>query len=154
MQERIELQEIPVRVYSAGDRLTIAAPMPGLQPEDISVEVSQDQMIVLHGELRGVFKDQKDVLLSEWNIGGYHREMQLPFPVDASTANVTYGNGVLVIVLPIAEQIRPARLTLADAGRSRGQHVGHTGSNLDSKTTEEHQAAMANQHRQSEPSGD
>jgi HSP20 family protein len=126
--------------------------MPGLQPEDISVEVTQDQMVILHGELRGVFKDQKDVLLSEWNIGGYHREMQLPFPVDADAANVTYGNGVLVVVLPIAEQLHPAHITLADAGLSRGQHVRHTGSNLDSKTTEEHQAAIVNQHRQTEAS--
>jgi HSP20 family protein len=145
--EQTELQQVPVRMWRQGDRLTIAAPMPGLEPEDITVELSADGLLTLHGELRGVFKEYKDVLLNEWSVGGYHRELDLPERVDAELANLTFGNGVLVVALPIAEANRPARLTLETTGLARGQRVGHTGSEIRPHSTDEHQAAMANQHQ-------
>ncbi len=142
MFEQSELQRVPVRAYRSDDRLTVAAPMPGLEAEDITVEVTAEGRLQLHGELRGTFKDMKDVLLSEWSVGGYHRELELPFPVDGEQANVTYGNGVLVVVLPIAERTRPAQLRLEETGLARGQRVGHTGSEVEPTTTAEHQAAV------------
>src|SRR2546430_17494432 len=53
MQEKAKIQQIPVKVYRSSDRLMIAAPMPGLQPEDIIVRVTDDNFLVLQGELRG-----------------------------------------------------------------------------------------------------
>jgi len=147
--ELIALQNVPVRMWRQKDRLMIAAPMPGLKPEDITVEVSANGLLTLHGELRGVFKEDKEVVLNEWNVGGYHRELELPDSVNAELANVTFGNGVLVVVLPIADAQRPAHLTLESAGEARGQRVGHTGSNISPHSTEDHQDAMADQHRQS-----
>ena len=37
----------------------------------------------------------KELLMDEWSIGVYHRELALPVAVNAACANVTYGNGVL-----------------------------------------------------------
>src|SRR6185437_12487267 len=103
------MQLIPVKIYRSGDRLTVAAPMPGLEPEDISIEVKDDGQLVLHGRLRGVLKGVNDVLVDEWNAGNYHREVALPLAVDGEAANVTYGNGVVVVVLPLSTKTRPAQ---------------------------------------------
>lgn len=127
MQENVEQQRIPVKVYRAHDRLTVAAPMPGLEPEDIEVEVTQENKLVLRGQLRGVLKGVKDLVIDEWSVGDYYRELALPASVDGETANVTYGNGVLVVALPLASKTRPARLSLAVTGVARGAHYGHAG---------------------------
>src|SRR5438874_188347 len=127
MQERIEQQSIPVKMYRSSDRLVIAAPMPGVEPSDVTVEITPDNRILLYGDLRGVLKGEKELLIGEWNVGNYHRELELPVPVDGEMANVTYRNGVLVVNLPIAEQNRPARLTLDRVGEAHGERVGNAG---------------------------
>lgn len=127
MPERTKIQRIPVKVYRTADRLMVAAPMPGLQPEDIRVEVTDDNRLLLQGELRGVLKDLKDILLDEWSVGGYARELTLPTTVDGEYANLSYGNGVLVATLPVSEQTVPAQLTLEKVGVDRGERVGHSG---------------------------
>jgi HSP20 family protein len=118
---------LPVRLYQTGERLTIAAPMPGLQPKDIRVKVAGDR-VVIHGEERGPHQHGLDLLLEEWTIGPYHREVDLPAAVDGSLANATYGNGVLVLSLPRAtgRGVR-AELRLTSTGATRGEHVGHVG---------------------------
>jgi len=127
MQEHAKLQQIPVKVYRSSDRLMVAAPMPGLQPEDILVQVTENGHLIIQGELRGLLKDIKELLLDEWSVGGYYRELPLPDAVDGTLANVSYGNGVLVVALPISERTRPASLTLDTVGPSRGEHMGKSG---------------------------
>jgi hypothetical protein len=79
------------------------------------------------------------VLLEEWSAGGYHRELDLPVAVDGELANVTYGNGVLVVVLPIAAQPRAARLTLQELSPTRGERVGSAGHHpIQPRSTEQH----------------
>src|SRR5947209_15623781 len=127
MQEHAKLQQIPVKVYRSSDRLMVAAPMPGLQPEDILVQVTENGHLMIQGELRGLLKDIKELVLDEWSVGDYYRELPLPDAVDGTLATVTYGNGVLVVALPISEHTRPASLILDTVGPARGEHIGKSG---------------------------
>jgi HSP20 family protein len=127
MQEQLKQQHIPVKVYRTDERLMVAAPMAGLEPENIAVEVTADGRLILHGNVRGMLKEVKDLLLDEWSVGVYHRELALPVAVDAKCANVTYGNGVLTVTLPISEQTSPARLTLARRAPTHGERKGNAG---------------------------
>ena len=47
MQEQVKQQHIPVKVYRTAERLMIAAPMAGLEPENILVEVTHDGRLIL-----------------------------------------------------------------------------------------------------------
>jgi HSP20 family protein len=122
MQEQAKLQQIPVKIYRTPDRLMVAAPMPGLQPEDIMVEVTDSGHLIIQGEVRGLLKDAKELLLDEWTVGGYYRDLGLPagIAVDGGQGTITYGNGVLVVALPTSNQNRPARLTLQRVGVDHG----------------------------------
>src|SRR5207237_928066 len=75
MQEQAKIQQIPVKVYRTSDRLMVAAPMPGLQPEDILVEVTPDGLLVIQAVVRALLKDVKELLLDEWSVGCYYREL-------------------------------------------------------------------------------
>lgn len=124
-------QHIPLKVYRSDKRITVAAPMPGLEPSDITVEVTDSGLLTLRGELRGVQKDVNEQLVNEWDVGGYYREYQLPEGVDATLANLTFANGVLVAAFPINDTMLPAKLTLHEVGRAEGQRVGHAGHNVE-----------------------
>ncbi len=127
MQEQGKQQHIPVKVYRTDERLMIAAPMAGLEPENILVEVTSDGCLILHGDERALLKEVKDLLVDEWSVGVYHREFALPVPVNAVCANITYGNGVLMVALPISGQTSPARLTLERVTPTHGEHRGNAG---------------------------
>lgn len=127
MEENPKIQRIPLKMFRSPDRLTVAAPMPGLQPEDIIVEVNENGHLIVQGEERGMLKDIKDLLLDEWSVGTYYRELELPNAVDGEHANVTYGNGVLVVVMPISDTLTPATLAMDRVGKDFGEYVGNSG---------------------------
>lgn len=127
MPEQLKQQHIPIKMYRTHERLMVAAPMAGLEPENIVVEVTAESRLILHGNLRGILKEVKTLLLDEWSVGGYHRELALPMPVNAMCANVTYGNGVLTVTLPISKQTYPARLGLERLTPTHGERKGNAG---------------------------
>jgi HSP20 family protein len=125
-------QTIPVQLHGAEGLLVLAAPMPGLEPQDISVSIHNDR-VTIRGAYRGSRHDQPETVLSEWTMGPYHREVSLPQPVSGGLTNATYGNGVLVLAMPtlepgVQEDVTEFQLE-ADTG-TRGQRVGYKGSEI------------------------
>lgn len=139
----MEPASVPVKMYQTAERLTIAALLPGLEPSDISVGITDTGTLELRGERRGSRQAGMNLLLDEWSVGPYERTLALPCAVDGERADVTYGNGVLVVALPKAAQTRPARLNLEAIGLARGQRVGSHGRDLAPTTTAEHRQARA-----------
>ncbi len=126
MHEQLKQQHISVKVYRTNERLMVAAPMAGLE-ENILVEVTNNSRLILHGDGRGLLKNVKELLCDEWSIGPYHRELDLPVTVNAAYANVSYGNGVLLVTLPISTCTVPAHLTLERITPTHGEHKGNAG---------------------------
>jgi HSP20 family protein len=128
-----EYQKIPVRIYDREKHIVLAAPLPGLEAENISVVVG-GRRVVITGEERGPRQHGPDVLVSEWTIGPYYREISLEQPVQGPLTNATYGNGVLVLSMPKAEQkdaaTSEANFTLHPITATRGEWVGHIGSEI------------------------
>jgi HSP20 family protein len=127
IRQDVSAQWVRANVYRTNDRIMVAAAMPGLQPEDICVTVGPGSLLTIHGDLRGALKDAKEVVRDEWTPGPYHRESELPDPVDGPRANVTYHNGVLVLVLPTSSRTAGAVLRLSGASAQEGERVGHRG---------------------------
>jgi HSP20 family protein len=133
-------QQVPVRLYTTDDHVMVAAPMPGLEPGDISVVIGEGSVTV-RGEERGPGQHGRELLLAEWTIGPYDREVELPHPVNGELANATYDNGVLVVSMPkvtLGERTVPAEFGLEAVGEARGERVGHAGRENRPHTTEEH----------------
>jgi HSP20 family protein len=133
-----------VRIYQTDDRLMLAAPMPGLEPDNISVTIDGTRCIV-HGDERGPHQHDRDLLLEEWTIGPYHREVELPAPVDGRLSNATYDNGVLVLAMPKARggEATRAEIRLDARDATRGQRVGHVGRDVQPASEDSRQAKRA-----------
>ena len=133
-------QNIPVRIYQSDNQLALIAPVAGLEPADITVAIDEKRVTIKAKE-RGPHQHDLDLVVAEWTIGPYYREVMLPQDVDGSLANATYGNGVLVLTMPKlkrSQKTKPAEFTLQPVEPPRGEHVGHTGHNPQRTTTEKH----------------
>jgi HSP20 family protein len=133
-------QPLPVRVYRSHHRIMVVAPMPGLEPPDISITVTGER-VTIHGRERGPHQHDRDLILAQWAIGPYEGEVTLPEPVEGPLTNATYGNGVLVLAMPkVAPGQRgvAAEITLATLEATRGERVGHVSRAVRPTTTEEH----------------
>ena len=95
-----EATAVPVNVFENDRELMIVAPMPGVAPEDISIDVLDDGRLTVRSRMHGEGQERISYLRREWSYGPYERTIELPCAVDAKRANVSYGNGVLSITLP------------------------------------------------------
>jgi HSP20 family protein len=118
---------IPVNIYENERELMVVAPMPGVAPEDISVDVTGDGRLIVRARMHGSGQERIDYLLREWSYGPFERTVELPRRVDASRANLAFGNGVLTITLPKAPRTLVASLGVSPSGHARGLTAGHTG---------------------------
>jgi HSP20 family protein len=135
-----EAQTVPVRVYQSDDHIMLAAPMPGLEADDISVDVC-GPAVAIRGQERGAGQHHRDLIMAEWTIGPYYRVVALPQSVDGSLTNATYGNGVLVLSMPKLKAGQSgvgANFTLRPMEATRGERVGHAGKEIRPKTSTEH----------------
>ncbi|HET8620700.1 MAG TPA: Hsp20/alpha crystallin family protein [Acidimicrobiales bacterium] len=81
-------QQVPVNVYATSDALVIVAPLPAVQPDDVTIDLTP-RCLRITARLRTAAP--KDYLVHEWDYGGYERELDLPDgfggAVEASLAN-------------------------------------------------------------------
>lgn len=118
---------IPLNIFENDRELMVVAPMPGVAPEDIAVDLHDDGRLTLRAQQHGPGQERIDYLLREWSYGPFERTVELPRPVDATRANLTYGNGVLTITFPKAGSMLAATVGVERTGHTRGVAVGHSG---------------------------
>jgi HSP20 family molecular chaperone IbpA len=134
---------LPVRIYEAGVKIMIAAPMPGLAPGDIAVAIDGDH-VRIRGAQRGPRQHAIRLAAAEWTVGPWERELRLSRPVSGALANATLGNGVLVLALPRATSEASdgaTEITLETIEPTRGERIGHVGRVPRPTTTAEHRHA-------------
>lgn len=121
-------QTVPVNVFEAEEILMILVPMPGLQDEDVDITVRGNTLTV-EGRERADLKPEsgKRYLRHEWRYGPYRRMIELPYAVDANSAEATLGNGVLTVRLQKAETERIRRIRVSAGGGQGGGQGGSQG---------------------------
>ena len=119
---------VPINMFENNRELMVVTPMPGVAPEDISVDVTDDGRLTVRASMHGEGQERIDHILREWSYGPYERTIDLPCPVDARRANLTFGNGVLSISFPKAEATNAATAVVQRTGHARGVQAGHAGS--------------------------
>jgi HSP20 family protein len=119
-------QYIPVNVYETDEDVLIIAPMPGVEAENIDIEILGKQ-VTLRASLRGPGQDHRRYLLREWSYGPYERVIELPVDVDGEHANASHSNGILALSLPKSTRARSVRIPLRHVESSIAREQGHSG---------------------------
>lgn len=102
-----ERQVMPIDLQETDDELTVTASLPGIRPEDVSVEVDQGVLTI-----RGESREERDETRGAWHIqerrtGSVQRAIALPVAVDADSATATLKDGVLSVTLKKTTPTRP-----------------------------------------------
>lgn len=109
-------QRPSVDVTDAGDRVIIEAELPGVEPEDIQLDVYEDR-VVIRSETRRETRNEGDgYYLMERRFGRFHRVVPLPDRVNPEGAQARCRNGVLRVEIPkLQSQGRGRRVPVAKA---------------------------------------
>jgi HSP20 family protein len=93
-----------IEVRENNGQLNVHAELPGLKPEDVRVEVTNDQLVI-QGERKYEQEDkQQGVYRSERRYGQFYRAIPLPEGANTEQAKAQFKNGVLEISIPTPEQ--------------------------------------------------
>jgi HSP20 family protein len=89
-----------VDLFETGDYLVFEADMPGINPEDVSVRVYEDLLIVegMRNEAGGESKLR--YLCMERDMKGFRRVLKIPVPVNIMAGEASYTNGVMTVKFP------------------------------------------------------
>jgi HSP20 family protein len=97
---------LAVDVQAGEDAYNITALVPGLDAEDLEIEVLNNT-VTIRGEFQSGSDDQTKYLVCELPNGRFSRVISLPTATDASKVEASIKNGVLSLHIPKAEADRP-----------------------------------------------
>lgn len=94
----------PLDLVDRADHLEVRAEIPGLKPEEITVDVRGD-VVTIRGEHKAETERKEDNwLIRERQSGSFSRSMRLPSLVDSDKSQARYQDGVLTLTLPKKEE--------------------------------------------------
>jgi HSP20 family protein len=103
---------LAVDMFQTKDEVIVKAAIPGVKPEDIDVSVSNDVLTI-----KGEFKQEENVerenyIRRERRFGSFSRALPLPLPVNVEKASAEFEHGILKLVLPKAEEVKPKSIEI------------------------------------------
>ena len=109
---------MPMDLCKVDDHYVLTADLPGVDPG--SVDVTADNgTLTLTARRTSRSEDSAQWLANERFFGTYRRQLALGDGVDASRISATYDNGVLTVIIPVAEAAKPRRIDVTHAGGAR-----------------------------------
>jgi HSP20 family protein len=97
---------LAVDVRAEDEAFTITALVPGLETEDLNIEILNNT-VTIRGKFERESGENTKFLTTELPEGRFSRIITLPVPVDASKVEASLKNGVLNLYVPKAEVHRP-----------------------------------------------
>lgn len=101
-----------VDMIETDNDLVVKATLPGVKAEDIDVSVVENTLTI-----RGETKTEQeakdgDYIRREQHYGTFCRQLVLPVPVQVDKSDAKLENGVLVLTMPKAEEVKPKQIKI------------------------------------------
>jgi HSP20 family protein len=101
-----------VDILETASDLIVRAEVPGMNREDIDIEVTSESLTI-RGE-RKIEDGEKDSYIRvERPHGPFERSFTIGVPVQPDKVKASYRNGVLEIVIPKAEEVKPKKIAVS-----------------------------------------
>ena len=91
----------------------VHADLPGVKKDDLDISI-QDGMLTINAETREEKKEEKEgrVIRQERRYGKFVRSMRLGDAVNVGNIKASYKDGVLDLVLPKTEKVKPKKISV------------------------------------------
>lgn len=102
----------PVDIYEAADGIVLKVELPGVNKDEVSVEV-KDNVLTLKGErLLDPEIEDDDYYRKERSFGKFNRSFSLQEPIKPDLIKASFKDGVLMVEIPRLEQEKPKQVTV------------------------------------------
>jgi len=99
-------------LYETEDALKVTAPVPGIKPEEVEITITGNTLTI-KGETKVEEREEKgNYLRQEVRYGSFQRTMELPTAVQSDKAEAVFDNGMLMLTMPKAEQVKPKSIKI------------------------------------------
>ena len=112
----IQMWTPSVEVFERDNNLVVRAELPGLDKDDVKVELTDDGLVIEGERKREREERLEGGYRSEIEYGRFYRMIPLPEGVNVDQAQARMNNGVLEVAIPMAEVKRPRRSLPVETG--------------------------------------
>lgn len=102
--------------------LVLTLDLPGLAPEDLSIEVQGSELTVRGERKRPAAEEGASYLYAQRPFGAFEHRIQIPETVDPDSLTASLENGVLSLIVPKPEPLQPKRIAIG----SKQEELGAT----------------------------
>lgn len=92
--------------------VTVKADLPGVDPKDVSISVTGNQLTITGERKHEEKKEEKDYFYQEVQYGKFARTLTLPEGVDADKVKANYKDGVLQITMPAPKGVAAKKIQI------------------------------------------
>jgi HSP20 family protein len=108
-----------VEAFHKNNELTIRADLPGLKREDVTVEVTDNEVRIQGERKHGREEEHEGYYRSERGYGSFCRVIPLPEGAMADQAKASFKDGVLEITMPAPTSTKGRRLEIAEGAQNK-----------------------------------
>lgn len=105
---------MPVDLFREGDQYVLNADLPGVDPGSVDVDVD-GHLLTIRAQRSAANRENSRWLAQERPFGSYQRQFTIGDDVDAENISASYDNGVLSVVIPVAERAKPRKIRIDSA---------------------------------------
>jgi HSP20 family protein len=109
---KMEGWEPAIESHVENGNLVVKADLPGIDPKEISISVTGNQLTIEGERKEEEKKEEKDYVYRELSYGKFSRTMELPAGVDADKVKAEYKDGVLKVTMPAPKEIAAKKIQI------------------------------------------
>ena len=117
----LDTTQFPLDVRMTADDLVVEGQLPGVKPEDVEITVENGRLTIRGDAASEHERQDGDFLVREIRRGSFSRTVALPSGVEADKATATFGDGVLTLRIPKAEQVKPRQIRITPSTSNGAQ---------------------------------
>ena len=96
----------------------VSADLPGINPDDVSVELHEGQLTISGSRNQETAEEGKTFHRVERSFGEFKRVISIPELIDEDGIQADYDNGVLTVSLPKSEKLKPTRIAIKASSKN------------------------------------
>ncbi|WP_282776278.1 MULTISPECIES: Hsp20 family protein [unclassified Nocardia] len=108
---------MPMDAWRDGDEFLVELDLPGIDPDSLDLDVERN--VVTVRATRPELDSDRSMIAAERSRGVFSRQLFLGESLDTERIRADYRDGVLRLVIPIAEQAKPRKIEVARPERER-----------------------------------
>jgi HSP20 family protein len=108
---------MPMDAWREGERFVVEFDLPGVDPKSVDLDVERN-VLTVKAE-RATLQEDFEAIAAERPRGVFSRQLFLGDTLDLDNIDASYTDGVLRLVIPVAEQAKPRKVEIKSSNGHR-----------------------------------